>query len=88
VRWLDFRTTLLENTIQISRRQLDLFFSTISILDKSLKVPTTTFGQSPFRTYRQIFKPGFVVVIFVDWFEMEIVQKGGLVQPSATRPRF
>jgi len=31
-------------------------------------------GQSPFQTNRQIFQPGFVVVTFVDLFEMEIVQ--------------
>ena len=35
------------------------------------------FGQSPFRTFRQIFQRRFVVNTFVEMFEMEIVQKKG-----------
>jgi len=37
------------------------------------------FRQSPFRTFRQTFQCGFVVDTFVKMFEMEIVEKKGLV---------
>jgi len=37
------------------------------------------FRQSPFRTFRQTFQGGFVVDTFVEMFEMEIVEKRGLV---------
>ena len=41
-------------------------------------------GQSPFRTFRQIFQPAFMVHVFVEMFEMEIVHKMGM---SGTRLR-
>ncbi len=37
------------------------------------------FGQSAFRIFRQVFQRRFVVNTFVERFEMEIVQKSGLV---------
>ncbi len=63
----------------VSRRQL------VPISNKS----TNIFGQSPFRTNRPIFQPVFVVVTFVDLFEMEIVQKRGLVADDCdSLPKF
>jgi hypothetical protein len=46
------------------------------------------FRQSPFRTFRQKCQPQIHLEVFVEMFEMEIVEKRGLVADGCNRVRY
>jgi len=71
---------------QSSDQKLRDFAATDDSSKESIEQPSVTsplrlpfFRQSPFRAFRQTLQGGFVVDTFVEMFEMEIVEKRGVL---------